>query len=127
MVNTAAEAFKVVGESASKVAELVSEVAEASKEQTQGIGQITQAMNQMDKVTQSNATTAEESAGAAGQLSLQAGNLLEAVNEMEALAHGSGGHVSGRSPRRLAASAASGAPRRTASSKSLPMSDDGFD
>jgi methyl-accepting chemotaxis protein len=67
---------------------LISEVAEASKEQSQGIGQITAAMGEMDKVTQSNAASAEQSASEAGQLSLQAGNLLNAVDEMKALAHG---------------------------------------
>jgi methyl-accepting chemotaxis protein len=45
-------------------------------------------MQEMDKVTQSNAASAEESASAAGQLSLQAGNLLNVVSEMQALAHG---------------------------------------
>jgi methyl-accepting chemotaxis protein len=59
-------------------------------------------MQEMDKVTQSNAASAEESASAAGQLSLQAGNLLNVVSEMQALAHGaervqgSGGRIAPR-------------------------------
>jgi methyl-accepting chemotaxis protein len=123
MVNDTAENFKVVGTQVSKVSELVSEVADASKEQSQGIGQITIAMNEMDKVTQSNAASAEESASAAGQLSLQAGNLLGVVNEMDILTHGAGGQAAGRpSSRRLAAP-----PATPALNKALPMTDDGFD
>ena len=89
MVNTTSEAFQTVGAQANKVAELVSEVAEASREQSQGITQITTAMSEMDKVTQSNAASAEESASAASQLSLQAGSLMSAVDEMKALTYGS--------------------------------------
>jgi methyl-accepting chemotaxis protein len=135
MVNATAEAFKTVGSHASKVAELVSEVAEASKEQSQGIGQITTAMSEMDKVTQSNAASAEESASAAGQLSLQAGNLLSAVNEMDALAHGAGGSGSGgarRGSRRPAMPApgkpplSQGGGGASATNKALPMDDFDF-
>jgi len=88
MVNTTAEGFKTVAHHAAKVAELLAEVAEASKEQSQGIGQITAAMTEMDKVTQSNAASAEESASAAGQLATQAGNLLDAVDGLGRLVHG---------------------------------------
>jgi methyl-accepting chemotaxis protein len=90
MVNNTANAFTTMDSSASKVSSLVSEVAEASKEQTIGISQISKAMSEMDKVTQSNAVSAEESADSANQLLLQAGNLLSAVNQLDALAHGQG-------------------------------------
>ncbi|MDR1657445.1 MAG: methyl-accepting chemotaxis protein [Deltaproteobacteria bacterium] len=88
MVNSTSENFKTVSTHSSKVAQLVSEVAEASKEQSQGISQITTAMSQMDKVTQSNAASAEESASAASQLSLQAGNLMTAVDDITTVVHG---------------------------------------
>ena len=45
-----------------QVDDLMSEVASASREQTQGITQINTAVSQMDKVTQSTAANAEESA-----------------------------------------------------------------
>jgi len=99
MVEATAQSFQTVESHSSKVAELLAEVAEASREQSQGIGQITTAMTEMDKVTQSNAASAEESASAAGQLSLQAGNLLEAVEQLNALAHGG---AAGTAPRRPA-------------------------
>ncbi|MDR2443743.1 MAG: methyl-accepting chemotaxis protein [Deltaproteobacteria bacterium] len=88
MVNSTSENFHLVSTHSSKVAQLVNEVAEASKEQSQGINQITTAMAQMDKVTQSNAASAEESASAASQLSLQAGNLMGAVDDISNLVHG---------------------------------------
>jgi methyl-accepting chemotaxis protein len=95
MVNSTSENFQTVAEHSSKVGQLVSEVAEASKEQSQGINQITTAMTQMDKVTQSNAASAEESASAASQLSTQAGRLLGAVDDMNRIVFGNS--VSGRS------------------------------
>jgi methyl-accepting chemotaxis protein len=88
MVNSTSESFQTVSVHAAKVAQLVSEVAEASKEQSQGINQITTAMTQMDKVTQTNAASAEEAASAASQLSLQAGNLMSAVEEITSIVHG---------------------------------------
>jgi len=134
MVNATAEAFKIVEANATKVGSLVSEVAAASKEQTQGITQISKAMSEMDKVTQGNAATAEESASAAAQLSLQASNLLNVVNEIDALAHGSGRRSQGQAAdtRRLAAPASSAAPKPPAAhqaseaNKAMPM-DDHFD
>jgi methyl-accepting chemotaxis protein len=128
MVNATAENFKTVGSHASKVSDLVSEVAEASKEQSQGIGQITTAMSEMDKVTQTNAASAEESASAAGPLSLQSGNLLTAIHELNVMAHGAEARENVRhsrpaapAPKPLArASASGGAPN-----KALPM--DEFD
>jgi methyl-accepting chemotaxis protein len=88
MVNSTSENFQTVSTHSAKVAQLVSEVAEASKEQSQGINQITTAMNQMDKVTQNNAASAEESASAASSLSVQAGNLMNAVDQITRIVHG---------------------------------------
>ena len=131
MVNITAENFKTVESHSSKVAELLAEVSEASKEQSQGIGQITTAMTEMDKVTQSNAASAEESASAAGQLSLQAGNLMSAVDDLNVLVHGAGSSgVRRYQPARP--SATTTAPKAVpaasttshAANKALPMDDD---
>lgn len=70
--------------------ELASEVAGASTEQTQGIGQINIAVSQMDKVTQTNAASAEESAAAAEELTAQAESMKESVNELLRLVDGQG-------------------------------------
>jgi len=72
-----------------KVAQLIAEIATASFEQNQGIGQINTAISEMDKVTQSNAGTAEESAAAAEELNAQALTLMEAVASLEQLVGGS--------------------------------------
>jgi methyl-accepting chemotaxis protein/carbonic anhydrase len=61
-----------------KVTDLISEIAAASREQSQGIDQINIAMGQMDAVTQSTASSAEESASAAEELNSQ----VEAVQDM---------------------------------------------
>jgi len=130
MVNATAENFKTVESHSSKVAELLAEVSEASKEQSQGIGQITTAMTEMDKVTQSNAASAEESASAAGQLSLQASNLLEAVDNLDSLVHGaSRGTISRRpAPKPTLGYQSVGRPASSARpAKALPQKKDEFD
>ncbi len=73
---------------ARQVDELVAEVASASREQTQGITQINVAVGQMDKVTQSNAANAEESAAAAEELNAQAYAMKESVAELLNLVSG---------------------------------------
>ena len=57
------------------------------------------AVSQMDKVTQSNAANAEESASAAEELNAQAEAMREAVGELLRLVDGhSGGHLSLHAP-----------------------------
>ncbi len=70
---------------ARQVDELASEVASASREQTQGITQINTAVGQMDKVTQSNAASAEQSAAAAQELNSQAELMRQAVGKLTQL------------------------------------------
>jgi methyl-accepting chemotaxis protein len=72
-----------------QVDELVAEVTGASREQTEGITQINSAVGQMDKVTQSNAANAEESAAAAEELNAPA-TVKESVTELLNLV---GGHA----------------------------------
>ena len=67
-----AQALAEMVSKARHVDELAAEVAVASQEQSQGIAQVNIAVGQMDKVTQSNAAAAEESAAIAQELSVQA-------------------------------------------------------
>ncbi len=67
---------------ARQVDELASEVSGASAEQKQGITQINSSVGQMDKVTQSNAASAEECASAAEQLNAQAETMKQSVNKL---------------------------------------------
>jgi methyl-accepting chemotaxis protein len=68
-----------------QVDELITEVASASREQSQGIAQVTIAVTQMDRITQSNAAIAEESAGASEQLRTQAQALRQQVHALLSL------------------------------------------
>jgi methyl-accepting chemotaxis protein len=70
---------------AREVDQLVSEIATASNEQSEGIGQINMAISQMDKVTQSNAASAEETASAAEELNAQSEELRTTSQELAAL------------------------------------------
>ncbi|MBD3421343.1 MAG: hypothetical protein GF398_14600 [Chitinivibrionales bacterium] len=72
-----------IAESSTRISSLISEITAASKEQAQGIDQVNTAVAQMDKVTQSNAANAEESASAGEELSGQAQQLNAIVSELE--------------------------------------------
>ncbi len=64
---------------------LVAEIAAAAKEQAQGIRQVGDAMTQMDKVTQGNASSAEQTSSAAEQLNAQARLLQDNVEQLRSL------------------------------------------
>ncbi len=64
---------------ARKFDELAAAVASASHEQGRGVSQLNGAVGQMDKVTQSNAANAEESAAAAEELNGQAASMKQSV------------------------------------------------
>jgi methyl-accepting chemotaxis protein len=83
-----AEALNEIVTKARQVDELVAEVSSASREQTQGITQINTAVGQMDKVTQSNAASAEECAAAAEELNAQAETMKHSVGELLQLVGG---------------------------------------
>jgi methyl-accepting chemotaxis protein len=87
-----AERLQEIVTKARQVDELVAEIATASKEQSQGIGQVNTAVSQMDKVTQSNAASAEESASAAEELNAQALTLQGIVTDLQRLVGGKNGH-----------------------------------
>ncbi len=84
-----AESFSEIVTKARGVDELVAEIATGSNEQSQGISQVATAVSQMDKVTQSNAASAEESASASEELNAQAENLRDFVGSLQALVGGS--------------------------------------
>jgi methyl-accepting chemotaxis protein len=80
-----ASSLSEIADKARKVDAIIAEIAEASQEQSQGVGQVNITVSQMDKVTQSNASTAEETAAAAEELTAQATALQEAVVELRGL------------------------------------------
>jgi methyl-accepting chemotaxis protein len=77
-----AESLQQIITKARTVDDLVGEIAVACREQAQGISQVNTAVSQMDKVTQSNAASAEESASASEELNAQAAVQTEAVTQL---------------------------------------------
>jgi methyl-accepting chemotaxis protein len=82
------EALNEIVDKIRKVDELASQAAQASGEQSHGISQVNTAIASMDKVTQSNAASAEECASASEELSAQAENMKEAVADLIAISDG---------------------------------------
>jgi methyl-accepting chemotaxis protein len=77
--------FAVIQQQVHELDKLVAEIATASNEQSQGIGQVSIAVSQMDKVTQSTAASAEETAASAGELDSQSQLLRKTVSELRAI------------------------------------------
>jgi len=65
--------------SVAKASDLVREIAAVGAEQTTGVDQVLAAISEMDKVTQQNASSAEQSSSAATELSGQAAELAALV------------------------------------------------
>jgi len=87
-VQQVAGAITAITSSVTQVKGLVDEVSQASRQQSQGIDQVSQAIAQMEKVTQTTAATAEESAAASEELNGQAGGAREIVGRLAALVGG---------------------------------------
>jgi hypothetical protein len=119
-----------ITESIVKVKGLVDEVSIASQQQTQGIDQVSHAIAQMEKVTQTMAATAEETAAASEGLKGQAEGSIGAVRELEALIagrrqNGAGGAAAGKLSTWRASSAARARPQSPSAEDELPMADTG--
>jgi methyl-accepting chemotaxis protein len=80
--------FKQIEEGSLQVSSLIGEITAATNEQAQGVDQINTAVAQMDKVTQSNAASAEEAASSAEQLSAQASALSGMVGDLVSMVEG---------------------------------------
>ncbi len=77
-----------ITDSVVRVRGLVTEVSEASHQQAQGIDQVSQSVAQMEKVTQTTAANAEESAAASEELNAQAGKTMTEVARLERMVVG---------------------------------------
>jgi methyl-accepting chemotaxis protein len=80
-----AQSLNEIVQKARKVDVLIAEIAQASSEQSQGIGQVNGAISQMDKITQSNAANAEETAAASEELNAQALSMQDSVSDLRKL------------------------------------------
>ena len=68
--------------------EMVGGIAQASTEQSEGINQLNQAVAGMDKITQSNAALAQQSATSAEEMKSQSAEVKTAVNELLRMVQG---------------------------------------
>jgi methyl-accepting chemotaxis protein len=89
-----AKSFETIQQQVLHLDQLVGEIATASNEQSLGIGQVTTAVSQMDRITQSNAASAEETSAASQDLNAQASVLSEAVYSLQELVGSKGGRDS---------------------------------
>ncbi len=113
--------FKQIEDGSHAVSRLIGEITSATNEHAQGVDQVNTAVAQMDKVTQSNAASAEEAASAAEQLSAQAGALNGMVEDLVALVKGGQGG-NGNGGRTIGMKAKSTPPVRRLSGPSMPPS-----
>jgi methyl-accepting chemotaxis protein/methyl-accepting chemotaxis protein-1 (serine sensor receptor) len=87
-VDQVAVAIREITAEASKVKVLVDEINVGSVEQSSGIEQISKAITQMERVTQSSAGNAAESAAAAEELSAQAKQMNDLVGALRVMVDG---------------------------------------
>jgi methyl-accepting chemotaxis protein len=85
-----AESFAAILGRVRQLDALVGDIASSSHEQSQGITQVTNAVADMDRVTQTNASSAAETATAARALNRHAVALEQAVRELRLLVGGAG-------------------------------------
>lgn len=81
-VDEVASVIRQITEEAIRTKTLVDEVSLGSQEQARGIDQVAKAVTQMDQVTQKTASSAEESASAADQLTAQSESLKAIVHRL---------------------------------------------
>jgi len=82
------EGLSEVVDQVHKTGDLIAEIAAATQEQSLGISQVNSAVTQIDKVTQSNAASAEEGASAAEELSSQSQALQQIILKLAVLVDG---------------------------------------
>ncbi|KAA3617648.1 MAG: methyl-accepting chemotaxis protein [Calditrichaeota bacterium] len=83
-----AGAINNIIEGITKSTDLISEINTSSQEQVQGIDQVTKALQQIDQVTQSNTAYAEESAAAAGDLTIASEHLRTMLTRFKLSSNG---------------------------------------
>jgi methyl-accepting chemotaxis protein/methyl-accepting chemotaxis protein-1 (serine sensor receptor) len=93
-VEQAAGGFAGITQRVTEVKALVDNVSVASNQQALGIDQVLQSIRQMERVTQTTAATAEESAAACEQLNAQADVTMRLVEQLEAMVGRNGERMS---------------------------------
>jgi Methyl-accepting chemotaxis protein (MCP) signalling domain/Single cache domain 3 len=86
------DAFKENAMITGKIAQFVNEIVTASQEQSTGISQVNTTVAEMDKLTQTTAASAEESASASQEMNAQAIHMKGFVGDLSALVTGRNGY-----------------------------------
>ncbi len=86
--NEVGEVLEEINENVTKTNSFISGIATSSMEQAQTLDLLNRAVVVVDKVTQQNASNAEESASASVELNGQAGSVQDMVSELESLIKG---------------------------------------
>lgn len=102
MANESGAVLKEIVENSQKTTSLTGEIATASKEQADGVDQINKAIAEMDKITQSNAANAEETASSSEEMSAQAQSLQDIVVRLNKVIMGDSAGDSRESERKAA-------------------------
>ena len=112
----------------SKTSDLVQEIAAASEEQSAGVGQVNTAMEQLNQITQQNASSSEELAATAEEMSGQATQLqnLMAFFKVDGAAHVASAAHASHAPAHKAAPSKSTASRHPAPKLALAGAGSGF-
>jgi methyl-accepting chemotaxis protein/methyl-accepting chemotaxis protein-1 (serine sensor receptor) len=87
-VNQVAGAIQLVASDSANIKTLVDEIKMGSQEQARGLDQVSKAVLQMEKMTQTNAANAEESASASEELNSQSQALKEIVYDLTQMVEG---------------------------------------
>lgn len=82
------QVFQGIAKKISSLDEIIVEITAASQEQAGGVGEVNASLSQMDKVTQTNAASAEENASAAAELTSQVESLQRIVADLEEVVSG---------------------------------------
>ena len=98
-VEDVARAISSITGSVSQLEALVDGVREASRQQSEGLAQVSQAIGHMERVTQTTAATAEETAFASASLNGLAETSMVVVGRLATLIERSRAAVAGRPPR----------------------------
>jgi methyl-accepting chemotaxis protein len=92
-VKTTTETFSTVKAQIEQVEELFISVARASQEQADSLGRIRDSVSQLDEINRNNTSQADESVNSSKELQQQADCLVDEVNNLNTMIHGSGtGH-----------------------------------
>ena len=84
------DSFREIEAGAQEVGTLMTEITEATNEQALGVGQVNSSVSQMDRVTQSNAAMAEQTASSSTSLAERTVTLKELVQQLTEIIHGRG-------------------------------------